>query len=131
MKFRSSHFSFNSILRLGFTLAALSELTREVFLPDQSVRILEALPKLGKWFLSATLRKFVQDCAKVLPARPPSLFPFALVYRASRYSASFIAIASGIRRFATSTISLISIRIIQLPNSPSEVNLFGCRQAFR
>ena len=43
MKSRSSHFSFNSIPRLGLTLAAFSELTREVFLPDQSVRIVGAL----------------------------------------------------------------------------------------
>src|SRR5690349_19162655 len=63
---RSSHFSFNSIPRLGLTLAAFSELTREVFLPDQSVRIVGALSKLGKRILSATLRIFVQDCAKVL-----------------------------------------------------------------
>jgi hypothetical protein len=51
---------------LGFTLAAFSELTREVFLPDQSVRIVGAPAKLGKRFLAATLRKYVQDCAKVL-----------------------------------------------------------------
>ena len=51
---------------LGLTLAAFSELTREVFLPDQSVRILEAQQKLGKRILATTLRKFVQDCAKVL-----------------------------------------------------------------
>jgi hypothetical protein len=52
---------------LGLTPAAFSELTREVFLPDQSVRILEAQQKLGKRILSATLRIFVQDCAKVFP----------------------------------------------------------------
>jgi len=50
---------------LGFTLAAFSELTREVFLPDQSVRIVGALRKLGKRILTEALRKYVQDCAKV------------------------------------------------------------------
>jgi hypothetical protein len=51
---------------LGLTLAAFSELTREVFLPDQSVRIVGAARKLGKRYFTGTLRKFVQDCAKVV-----------------------------------------------------------------
>jgi hypothetical protein len=49
---------------LGFTLACLFELTREVFLPDQSGRIVRARRKLGKSYLKKTLWKFVHACAK-------------------------------------------------------------------
>jgi hypothetical protein len=39
-------------------------LTREVFLPDQSGRILKASRKVGKSYLQKTLWKFVHACAK-------------------------------------------------------------------
>jgi len=42
---------------LGFTLAAIFELTREVFLPDQSVRILRAPRNTSKSFLKKYLWK--------------------------------------------------------------------------
>ena len=58
-----------------------------------------------------------------------ALFPE--VHRASGYSASLNSLGSNLRWFATSTISLISIRIIQLPKSPSDVNLFAWRHALR
>jgi hypothetical protein len=59
------HFSFNSKIDwLSFTLAAIFELTREVFLPDQSVRILRAAKKVGKRYLTKTLWKSVNACGR-------------------------------------------------------------------
>jgi hypothetical protein len=54
---------------LGFTLACLFELTREVFLPDQSGRIVRARRKVGKSYLEKTLWKFVDACAKQLAGK--------------------------------------------------------------
>lgn len=51
---------------LGFTLAAIPELTREVSLPDQSGRIVGAAQKVSKRNLAETLWKYVQACARNL-----------------------------------------------------------------
>lgn len=49
---------------LGFTLAAIFELTREVSLPDQSVRIVKAARNLSKRYLSKYLWKPVNACGR-------------------------------------------------------------------
>jgi hypothetical protein len=58
--------------RLGFTLAAIFELTREVFLPDQSARIVRAARNVGKSYFTKALWKPVEGCgccAKKSPSR--------------------------------------------------------------
>jgi hypothetical protein len=49
---------------LGFTLAAIFELTREVFLPDQSVRIVKAARNAGKSYFTKRLWKCVDACGR-------------------------------------------------------------------
>jgi hypothetical protein len=69
-------------------------LTREVFLPDQSERIVEALRYVGKRYFAETLWIFVDDCARnfaqnqasnpsrsaVLPSSGPNQLAISVCY---------------------------------------------------
>jgi hypothetical protein len=67
---REVFFPISIQLRLTrFYPRCLFELTREVFLPDQSARIVRAARKVGKSYLKKTLWKFVRACAKNRPLK--------------------------------------------------------------